>query len=154
MPPSAHADRKAGGLARYSPYRSGPGNAHRKLTVKNMAEIEELQAQLLALKEQAAKTEAEIAELKKTNDSLSSDLKDAREINKRLILNPPSAGGKAAEDGTEEEEDERTPEEILEAEVIAATNESIDKALNRICGRAPKSEAEPGSRNSSRNHQR
>ena len=41
---------------------------------ENMAEIEELQAQLLALKEQAAKTEAEIAELKKTNDSLSSDL--------------------------------------------------------------------------------
>lgn len=119
-----------------------------------MAEIEELQAQLLALKEQAAKTEAEIAELKKTNDSLNSDLKDAREINKRLILNPPSAGGKTAEDGSDEEEDERTPEEILEAEVAAATDEAIGKALHRICGRAPKGEADPGSRNSSRNHQR
>ena len=120
-----------------------------------MAEIEDLQAQLLALKEQAAKTEAEIAELKKTNDSLNSDLKDAREINKRLILNPPtSAGGKAAEDGSDEEEDERMPEEILEAEVAAATDEAIGKALHRICGRAPKSEGEPGSRNSSRNHQR
>lgn len=119
-----------------------------------MAEIEELQAQLLALKEQAAKTEAEIAELKKTNDSLTSDLKDAREINKRLILNPPSAGGKPAEDGDDEEEEDRTPEEILEAEVIAATDESINKALNRICGRAPKSEEPPGSRGSSRNHQR
>ena len=118
-----------------------------------MAELEELQAQLLALKEQAAKTESEIAELKKTNEGLTADLKDAREINKRLILNPPPAG-KLEDDESEPEEDQRTPEEILDEEVKAATDESLAVALNRICGR-PLPEGHPeGTRNSSRNKQR
>lgn len=116
-----------------------------------MAELEELQAELLALKEKQAAAEKQIAELEEANKNISSDLSDARAINKKLILNSPSPA--AAPDSPEqEEEDDREPQEILDEEVIKATDEHVEKAIDVICGRK---RPENGQRTSAaRPHQR
>lgn len=123
-----------------------------RLYGETMAELEELQAQLLELKEKQAAAEKQIAELEEQNKALGSDLTDARAINKKLILSTTSRTAGEETSDPEEETDDRDPQEIFDEEVMRATDEHVGKAIDMICGRKP---VENGQRTSgARPHQR
>ncbi len=84
--------------------------------------IEELQKQIAELKESAEAQKTQIEKLTKENTENANNLKQARELNTKLLLRVPVPDN----DGNKKEEHEDTIESIVE-EIVSKTNENYMK---------------------------
>lgn len=72
--------------------------------------IEDLQNELVTLKEQLETSNAKIQELNESKTKLESDLSNARSVNAKLMKNLPTG-----EETIEEKEEKETPEQFLDS---------------------------------------
>ena len=82
--------------------------------------LEDLQAELVALKDKQTENDAKITALSEENKKLSDDLEKARELNTKLFLRLPNdAGGSQQEPPQEEDSFEKLVDETIEKRILS-----------------------------------
>lgn len=88
--------------------------------------LEDLQAELVNLKDKQAENDAKITELSEENKKLSDDLEKARELNTKLFLRIPTDTSNPGREESKEEEDsfEKLLDETIEKRILSKNKTS------------------------------